>query len=134
MHNLNFRINGCHSYKIWGFCQKQKFPSILVARQRTSSVLYLLSITLLQNITDTLFETNCEIKGQLLYCIRFEMILKMILNSWLLSQICRQRERTSLRDGLPLPSNSTEKILRHHHLYSTTKETHQILLRAISVK
>ena len=33
----------------------------------------------------------------------------MILNSWLLSQKCRQRERTSLRDGLRLPSNEDDK-------------------------
>ena len=85
----------------------------LVARQRTSHVLYLLSITLLQNIANTLFDTIVEIKGQLLHCIRFEMIL----NSLLLSQMCCQRKRTSLRDGLPLPSNSTLMILRHHNLY-----------------
>ena len=42
-----------------------------VARQRTLHVLYLLSITLLQNIANTLFDTVGEIKGQLLYCFRF---------------------------------------------------------------
>ena len=85
-----------------------EFPSNLVARQRTSHVLYLLSISLLQNIAYTLFDTIGEIKGPLLYCFRFEMVL----NAWLLSEKCRQRERTSLRDGLWLPSNSTLKIIR----------------------
>ena len=80
------------------FLLKMEFPSILVARQRTSHVLYLLSISLLQNIANTLFDTIGEIKGPLLYYFRFEMIL----NSWLLSQKCRQPERTSLRDGLRL--------------------------------
>ena len=95
-----------------------EFPSILVARQRTSHVLYLLSISLLQNIAHTLFDTIGEIKCSLLYCFRFEMIL----NSWLLSQKCRQRERTSLRDGLRLPSNSTLKIIRHQLLYAMKPE------------
>ena len=90
-----------------------EFPSILVARHRTLHVLYLLSIRLLQNIAKTMFDTLEEIKGSLLYCFRFEMIL----NSWLLSQKCRQCERTSLRDGLWLPSNSTLKMKRRHHLY-----------------
>ena len=85
-----------------------EFSSILVARQRTLQVLYLLSITLLQNIANTLFDTIGQIKGPILYCFRFVMIL----NSWLLSQKCRQRERTSLRDGLGLPSNSTLKMIR----------------------
>ena len=49
----------------------------------------------------------------LLYCFRFEMIL----NSWLLCQKCRQREHTSLREGLRLPSNSTLKIIRRQLLY-----------------
>ena len=89
------------------FLLKMEFPSILVARQRTSHVLYLLSILLLQNIANTLFDTNGEIKGPLLYCSRFEIIL----NSWLLSQKCHQRERTSLRDGLRLPSSNTLKII-----------------------
>ena len=83
-----------------------EFPSFLVARQRTAHVLYLPSISLLQTIANTLFDTIGEIKGPLLYCFRFEMIL----NSWLLSQKCRQRERTSLRDGIRLPSNSTLNI------------------------
>ena len=95
-----------------------EFPSILVARQRTSHVLYLLSILLLQNIANTLFDTISEIKGPLLNCFRFEMIL----NSWLLSQKCRQRERTSLRDGLPLPSNNTSKIVRRQLLYAIKPE------------
>ena len=76
-------------------------------------ILYLLSITLLQNIANTLFDTIGEIKGPLLYCFRFEMIL----NSWLLSQKCRQRERTSLRDGPQLPSNSALKMIRRQLLY-----------------
>ena len=95
-----------------------EFPSILVARQRTSHVLYLLSISLLQNIAYTLFDTIGVIKGPLLYCFRFEKIL----NSCLLSQKCRQRERTSLRDGLPLPSNSTLKIIRRQLLYAMEPE------------
>ena len=37
-------------------------------------VLYVLSITLLQNIVNTLLDTIGEIKGPLLYCFRFEMI------------------------------------------------------------
>ena len=68
-------------------------------------VLYLLSITLLQNTANTLFDTIREIKGPLLYCFRFENIL----NSWLLGQMCRKRERTSLRDALRLPSNSAQR-------------------------
>ena len=36
-------------------------------RHRTSHVLYLLSISLLQNIAYTLFDTTGEIKGPLLY-------------------------------------------------------------------
>ena len=95
-----------------------EFPSILVARQRTSHVLCLLSILLLQNIANTLFNTNGEIKGPLFYCFRFEMML----SSWLLSQKCRQRERTSLRDGLGLPSNSTLKMIRRHFLYAMKPE------------
>ena len=91
-----------------------EFLLILVARQRTSHVLYLLSISLLQNIANTMFDKISEIKGPLLYCFRFEMIL----NSWLLSQKCRQRERTSLTDGLRLPSNSMLKIIRRHFLYA----------------
>ena len=95
-----------------------EFPSILVARQRTSHVLYLLSISLLQNIAYTLCDTNGEIKGPLFYCFRFEMIL----NSLLLSQKCRQREGTSLRDGLRLPSNSTSKIIRRQLPYAMKPE------------
>ena len=100
------------------FLLKMEFPSILVARQRTSHVLYLLSILLLQKIANTLFDTIDEVKGVSLYCFRFEMIL----NSWLLSQKCRQRERTSLRDGLRLPSNSTLTIIRRHFLYAFEPE------------
>ena len=61
---------------------KIKIPSILVARQRTSHVLNLLSIAILQNIANTLFASTGVRKGMLLYCFRFELIL----NSWLLSQ------------------------------------------------
>ena len=86
---------------------------IFVARQRTLHLLYLLSITLLQNIANTSFDTIGEIKGPLLYCFRFEMVL----NSWMFSQKCRQRERTSLRDGLRLPSNSALKMIRRQLLY-----------------
>ena len=95
-----------------------EFPSILVARQRTTHVLHLLSISLLQNIANTLFDTIDEIKGPLLYCFRFEMIF----NSLLLSQRCRQRERTSLRDGFRLPNNSTLKIIRRQLLYAMKLE------------
>ena len=91
-----------------------EFPSIVVARQRTSHVFCLLSISIFQNIANTLFDTIGEIKGPLLYCFRFEMIL----NSWLLRQSCRQRERTSLRDGLRLPSNNALKIIRRQLLYA----------------
>ena len=72
------------------FLSKIEFPLIWVARQRTLLVFYMLSIKLLQNIAKTLFDTIGETKGPLLYCFRFEMIL----NSWLLSQKCHQRERT----------------------------------------
>ena len=95
-----------------------EFPSILVARQRILHVLYLLSITLLQNIANTLFDTNGKIKGLLLYCFRFEMIF----NSWLLSQKSPQRERTSLRDGLRLPSNNILKMIRRQLLYAIKPE------------
>ena len=95
-----------------------KFPSILVARQRTSHVLYLLSISLLQNIANTLSDTIGEIKGPLLSCFSF----KTILNSWLSSEKCRQRERTSLRDGLGLSSISTLKIIRRQLLYAMKPE------------
>ena len=114
MHILNIPMNkGCHSNKIWYISKNCYFPSNLVARQRTLHVLYILSITLLQNNANTLFDTTGEIKGRLLYCFRFEMIL----NSLLFSQKCRQRERTSLRDGLRLPSNSALKMIRRQLLY-----------------
>ena len=95
------------------FLSKIEFPSILVARERTLHVLYIISIKLL-NITYILFDTTSKIKGSLLCCFRFEMIL----NSWLLGQKCHQRERTSLRDGLRLPSNSTLKMKRPQLLYA----------------
>ena len=100
------------------FLLKMKFPSILVARQRTTHVLYLLSISLLQNIANTLFDTVGEIKGPLLYCFRFEMILY----SWLPSQKCRQCEHTSLRDGFWLPSNNTLKTINRQLLYEMKPE------------
>ena len=96
-----------------------EFLSILVARQRTTHVLHLFSISLLQNIANTLFDTIGQIKGPLLYCVIFEMIL----NSRLLSQKCCKRERTSLRDGLRLPSNSTLKIRRRQLLYAMNPES-----------
>ena len=55
---------------------------MLVARQRALRVLYLLSISLLHNLANTLSDTIGKTKGRLLYCFRFEMIL----NSWLLCQ------------------------------------------------
>ena len=76
-------------------------------------VLYLLPISLLQNIAKTLFDTIVEIKGLLLYCFRFEMIL----NLWRLSQKCRQRKRASLRDGLRSPSNSALKMISRQLLF-----------------
>ena len=119
MHNLNFPRN---KRLPWQqnliFLLKLEFPSILVARQRTLHVLYLLSFTLFQIIAYTLFDTIGEIKGPLLYNFRF----KMILNSWLLSKKCRQRERTSLRDGLRLPSSSALKMIRHQLLYVMKQE------------
>ena len=99
------------------FLSKIEFPSILVARERTLHVLYIISIKLL-NITYILFDTTSKIKGSLLCCFRFEMIL----NSWLLGQKCHQRERTSLRDGLRLPSNSTLKMKRPQLLYAMKAE------------
>ena len=78
--------------------------------------MYLLSILLLQNLAGTLFDTIGKIKCPLLYiyCFRFEIIL----NSSLLRQKCRQRERTWLRCGLQLPSNSTLKMIKRQHLYA----------------
>ena len=79
MYDMNFSRN------IWlpwqqnlVFLLKMEFPPILVARQRTTHVLHLLSNSLLQNIAKTLFNTIGEIKSPLLYCYRFEMIL----HSW----------------------------------------------------
>ena len=119
MHILNIpRNSNSIATKSGVFLLKMEFPSILVSRQRTSHVLYLLSIMLLQNIANTLFDTIGEIKCPLSHCFRFEMVL----NSWLLSQKCRQREHTSLRDGLRLPSNSTLKIIRHQTLYAMKPE------------
>ena len=80
------------------FLSKIEFQSILVARH---------VCILLQNIANTLFDTIGEIIGPLLYFFRFKVILK----SWLLSQKCHQRERTSLRDGLWLPSKRILKIM-----------------------
>ena len=78
------------------FLSKIEFLLILVARQRTFHILYLLFITLLQNIANTLFDTIGELKGLLVYRFRF----KMILNACLFSQKCLQRKRTSLSDVL----------------------------------
>ena len=66
----------------------------------------------------TLLDTIGEIKGPFLYYFRFELIL----NSWLLSQKCRQRERISLRDNLRLPSNNTLKMIRRQLLYVIKSE------------
>ena len=96
------------------FLLKMEFPSILVASQRISHVLYLPSISLLQNIVNTIG----EIKGLLIYCFRFELILDL----WLHSQKRRQRERTSLRDGIRLPSNIALTILRRQLLYTMKTE------------
>ena len=98
-----------------------EFPSILVARQRTLHVLYLQSVTLLQNIVNTLFDTIGEIKGPLLYCFRFEMILNSC-------QKCRQRERTSLKDRLRLPSNSALKSEDDKTSTSICNEARRIIL------
>ena len=100
------------------FLSKIEFSSISVAKQRTLHVLYLLSITFLQNIAYTLFDTIGKIKGPLFYGFRFEMIL----NSWLFSQKGRQPERSSLSDGLWLPSNSTLKMIRRQLLYAMKPE------------
>ena len=107
-----------------------EFSSILVARQRTSHVLYLLSISLFQNIGNTLFDTIGEIKGRLYYCLRFEMIF----NSWLLSQKRHQLEGTSLRDGLRLPSNNTLRIKRCQLLYQWSPKVHCIRVLSFSQK
>ena len=119
MHILNIPRNKRLPWQ-WNllFLLKMEFPSISVARQRSSHVLYLPSISLLQNIANTLFNTIGEIKGLLLYCFRFELIL----NLWLHSQKRRQRERTSLRDGLWLPSNIALTILRRQLLYAMKPE------------
>ena len=61
-----------------------------------------------QNVVYTLFGAIGEIKGPLLYRFRFEIILY----ARLFSQTCRQSERTSLRDGLRLPSNNTLEMIR----------------------
>ena len=100
------------------FVSKIVFPSVLVARQQTLYVLYSLSFTVLQNIANTLFDTIGEIKGPLLYCLRFEMII----NSWLLCHKCCQSERSSLRGGLWLPCNSTLKMIRHQLLHAMNTE------------
>ena len=81
-------------------------------------MLYLFSITLFQNIANTLFDAIGELDVPLLKCFIFEMIL----NSWLLSQKCCKRERTSLRDGLRLPSNSALKKIIRQLLYSMKPE------------
>ena len=65
-----------------------------------------------------MFDTIGEIKSPLLFCFIFEMNL----NSWLLSQKCRQRKRTSLRDGLRLPSNSALEMIRRQFVYEMKPE------------
>ena len=77
--------------------------------------MYLLSILLLQNIASTLFDTIGKIKGPLLYMYCF--LFAIILNSSLRRQKCGQRERTSLRGGLPLSSNSTLEMIKLQHQY-----------------
>ena len=116
--SIFIKINGCHSNKILCFLSKIEFPTILVARQWTLHALYILFISLLQYIANTLFDTIGEIKRPLLYCFRFEMIL----NSWLLCQKCCQREHSSLRDSLWFPSNNTVKVIRRQLLYATKSE------------
>ena len=75
--------------------------------------MYCIYYLFVQNIANTLFDITGEIKCQLFFCFRFEMILK----SWLLSQKFCQRERTSLRDSVRLPSNITFKMIRRQLLY-----------------
>ena len=62
MHILNNLRNKRLPQQHGVFLSKIEFPSILVARQRTLHVLYLFSITLLQNIANSLFDTIGEIK------------------------------------------------------------------------
>ena len=58
MHILNIpRNKRLPKQQNLAFKLKMEFPSILVARQRILHVLYLLSIILLQNIANTLFDT-----------------------------------------------------------------------------
>ena len=64
MHILNIPRNKrlpLQQYLI--FLLKLEFLSLLVASQRTLHVLHLLSITLLHNIANTLFDTIGEIKS-----------------------------------------------------------------------
>ena len=90
-----------------------EFPLILVARQRTSHVMYLLSISLLQNIANTLFDTIGEIKGPLLFCFIFEMILYSEVSS---------AQTHIAKDGLRLPINGTLKTIRSKLLYAIEPE------------
>ena len=62
MHILNNLRNKRLPQQPGVFLSKIEFASILVARQRTLHVLYLFSITLLQNIANTLFDTIGEIR------------------------------------------------------------------------
>ena len=73
--NLILRNKRLPKEQILVILSKIEFPSILIARQRILIVLYLLSIKLLQNLANILFDTIVEIKGLLLYCFRFVMIL-----------------------------------------------------------
>ena len=77
MHIMNIlRSIRLPKQQILVFLSKKEFPSILVARQRTFHVLYLLFIIILQNIANILFDTVGEMKGPLLNRFGFEMILK----------------------------------------------------------
>ena len=69
MHILNIiRNKWLHSTTKYAVLSKIKFPSISVARQRTEHLLNLFSMTLLQNIANTLSDRIGEIKSPLLYC------------------------------------------------------------------
>ena len=65
MHILNNFRNKRLPQQPGVFWSKIDLTSILVARQRTLHVLYLFSITILQNIANTLFATIGEIKAVL---------------------------------------------------------------------
>ena len=58
----------------------------------------------------------------------------MILNSRLLSQKCRQRERIMLGDGLLLPSNSSLKMIRRQLVYAMKPEGSFYIVHYLSVR